>query len=430
MRLSHVEIENFRAIRRLKLSLDRSLTVLHGDNALGKTSVLAAVAAGLAGLAELFPEISGNIWAETDIRHNAEYASVRLEAEDGLGWTSAFSGLKKRGKAGKDKSDVKDAANWIKGVNWEQEGDAPPGELPIFAYYDTERAVLELPQRRRNFQTEFVRFGALDGALAAKTDFHTLFEWFHAKENDELREQRDRGDFQFAISELEAVRRAIISMIPGAAAPRVETNPLRFTVAFNKQPGGSLERFSLTELSGGYRIMLAVAADLARRMAQGNPHLADPLQSEAIALIDEVDLHLHPQWQQRVLADLQRTFPNTQFIVSTHSPQVLSTVHARHILRLGRENGDVSIHSPSSSTFGAESGDIMETEMSVSQRPVNEFTQKLEQYLTIIDNDDYDSQEAIGLRSYLDGVSPRDPDLDRADIMIRHRRMLKSMEQK
>ena len=65
----------------------------------------------------------------------------------------------------------------------------------------------------------------------------------------------------------------------------------------------------INQLSDGQRAVLALAADLARRMAQGNPHLNDPLASEAIVLIDEVELHLHPSWQQRILNDLRRTFP-------------------------------------------------------------------------------------------------------------------------
>ena len=102
--------------------------------------------------------------------------------------------------------------------------------------------------------------------------------------------------------------------------------------------------------------MLALAADLARRMIQGNPHLDNPLESQAIVLIDEVDLHLHPSWQQRVLPDLIRTFPNAQFIVSTHSPQVLTTVKPEHIAELYREGNGIVAGPANSHTYGAEAG--------------------------------------------------------------------------
>ena len=62
-------------------------------------------------------------------------------------------------------------------------------------------------------------------------------------------------------------------------------------------------------------------------MAMGNPHLDDPLQSPAVVMIDEVDLHLHPAWQRTVITDLLRTFPNTQFLVSTHSPFIIEAIN-------------------------------------------------------------------------------------------------------
>jgi predicted ATP-binding protein involved in virulence len=90
--------------------------------------------------------------------------------------------------------------------------------------------------------------------------------------------------------------------------------------------------------------MLAMVMDLARRMAQANPRLEDPLQSEAIVLIDEVDLHLHASWQQTILPDLLRVFPNAQFIVTTHSPQVLTTVEPEQIQILDWQNNQPSLH--------------------------------------------------------------------------------------
>ena len=174
-----------------------------------------------------------------------------------------------------------------------------PVDLPIVAFYDTDRAVSTPPQYRRGGKTEFARYAALQGALSARTDFRDVFRWFHAKENEELREQREHRDFDYRLDDLEAVRRAIEGMIPEISNPRIALSPLRFVVSVEPRDGKP-EMLSIDQLSGGERIMLALAADLARRMAQGNPHLTDPLQSEAIVLIDEIELHLHPSWQQRI----------------------------------------------------------------------------------------------------------------------------------
>ena len=79
-------------------------------------------------------------------------------------------------------------------------------------------------------------------------------------------------------------------------------------------PDGSSRTLSLSQFSDGYRTMLAMVMDFARRMAQANPHLKKPLEAAGVMVVDEIDLHLHPQWQQTVIDDLRRAFPNTQFI--------------------------------------------------------------------------------------------------------------------
>ena len=57
-------------------------------------------------------------------------------------------------------------------------------------------------------------------------------------------------------------------------------------------------------------------------------------ETEGIVLIDEVDLHLHPTWQQRIIGDLKEIFPKVQFIVTTHAPAVISTVKSEIIILL------------------------------------------------------------------------------------------------
>ena len=171
--------------------------------------------------------------------------------------------------------------------------------------------------------------------------------------------------------------------------------------------------------------MLALAADLARRMAQANPHLDNPLESEAIVLIDEVELHLHPEWQQRVLNNLQNTFPNTQFIVSTHSPQVLTTVRPDQIVHLRASEDGVVAEASSGATYGARSGDVLEVEMGVEQRPKNAFTEKLADYLQMIRVGQGDGVDGLMLRAELDALSPHNPALIGADIEMRRRRLMR-----
>ena len=88
----------------------------------------------------------------------------------------------------------------------------------------------------------------------------------------------------------------------------------------------------VSQLSDGERGVLALVLDLARRLLQANPSLDDPLsEGQAVVLIDEIDLHLHPKWQWQIVRKLQTTFPRCQFIATTHSPQVVASVDPKQV---------------------------------------------------------------------------------------------------
>ena len=463
MKLESVTIENYRAIEHLRLPLDPLLTVLHGGNTCGKTSVLSVIAVGLGAIPDLLPGVSGIDFLRTDLRAGESFVQVDLRAADGLSWKCERflddeEELETAGTTTRGFDVLKDKLAEI--VRADREAN-PPVELPIVAFYDTDRAVLDIPEAWRGSGGDIPpyavrmprgqesviverkkppRYAALEGSLSARAKYGPMLQWFRAKEDEELREQRKRRGFDYHDKALSAVRSAITSMLDGVAEPHIEVRPLRFLVAVKLEGGAvKLEEESvkpeherdhtleISQLSDGQRAVLALAADLARRMAQGNPHLDDPLASEAIVLIDEVELHLHPSWQQRILDDLQRTFRNTQFIVSTHGPQVLTTVKPEHIVELAREDGRIVAGSTAGWTYGAESGDVLSAVMRVNERPANKFTETLARYRRLISRDKGESEEALRLRRELNELSASDPVLDRADIEIRRRKLFRQM---
>ena len=429
MKLQQATIENYRAIERLEMRLHPQLTVLHGDNGHGKTSVLSAIAVGLA----VIPTMTMNMALGTATRRSypdflgsdfrkVGQPKVHLETTTGVQWHR-----RRRRRSGLSTGDTRhNLEPTIREIVKQDIAEIwPVLDLPIVAFYDTDRAVGTIrrparPGRNDNRGGRYIRYPALDGALTP-TDFQALFDWFYDRENEEIRQQRELRSFDYKDPSLDAVRQAIEAMLPGISRPRMAANPFRFVVSTTSE-SGEAETLELEQLSGGYRIVLVLAADLARRMAQGNPHLDDPLQSEAIVLIDEVDLHLHPSWQQRVLPDLMRTFPNAQFIVSTHSPQVLTTVMPEHIARLRRHgDGTVAAATPGP-TYGAEAGYALAVEMGTKERPPaehNEFVALLEQYNHLVNYGQGKSDEALRLRRKLESISPRDFALDSADMEMR-----------
>ena len=301
MKLKSIEIENYRAIEKIDLQFDPQLTVLHGNNAHGKTSVLSAIAVGLGAVPTLLPDVSGIGFLKKDRREGGGRARVSLTTTDEIRWERSSGASGRTGWiSGRDKSQepprhpLRDLKQWLESNALR--GWGTPIDLPIMVFYDTERVVPHLAKQSGRSKSVTSRYAALAGALSARTSFRELFEWFYMKENEELREQRERRNHDYRLKELSVVREAISSMIEGIAEPHVDLRPLRFVVSERLEGGPPMKR-SLDQLSGGYQAVLALAADLAWRMAQGNPHLPNALESEAIALIDEVELHLHPRWQ-------------------------------------------------------------------------------------------------------------------------------------
>ena len=129
-------------------------------------------------------------------------------------------------------------------------------------------------------------------------------------------------DFGYKSPVLEAVRNALSIFVTSYRNPRIETRPLRF-VMDRVDEDGSFHELRIEQLSEGYKIVIAMVADLAARMAEANPGMDNPLEASGIVLVDEIDLHLHPQWQREIILQLTTVFKNIQFIVTTHSPIIV-----------------------------------------------------------------------------------------------------------
>jgi len=263
---------------------------------------------------------------------------------------------------------------------------------------------------------QFKRLAGLENALETKTDFRRAVGWFDLFEQRELRERRD-NPAAGTLPELDAVRRAVTLMVPGVRNPRIDATNGRFAVDTTDTAGATI-RLHLDQLSDGYQVVLGVVMDFALRLALANPPQApgeDVLAGEAILIIDEVDLHLHPSWQQRVIPNLRRTFPNTQLILSTHSPQVATTVPSDN-LRILKQS---TLFSAPPGTEGAEAQRLLEDVFLVRPRPDLPPARELEEYLRLVDSRQWDSPRALELRQKLDQWSlGSEPRLVEADLQI------------
>lgn len=411
LKLNKVKLFNYRCFSDIEIHFHPQLTVIIADNGEGKTAILDAIATGFGVLLTRLPGISGkNFDKARDLRISANkkqpFLRVTIETIEGICWdrTEKRDQTLATQKLIPKSLGTKALLNFVDTEIIDPFNEDRFFTMPVIAYYGTGRGVFDAPKNKTRFQKESARFEALTGALEGTAKFHALFQWIDAMEDRERRGMVKWEDNDFwvkagsdqSLPELNAVRLAIEKMMPGFTNPRVEIRPRRFVVDWKKSD--SKQSYRIEQLSDGYRMTLAMVMDIARRMAQANPDKKNILESEAIVLIDEVDLHLHPKWQQTILPDLMRTFPNVQFIVTTHSPQVLSTIHRESIRVLGKDsNGHDVALMPIAESYGEISSDVLQSIMDVNPQPPVEERDKLERLTEWVDQGRYDTPEAISL---------------------------------
>jgi len=188
------------------------------------------------------------------------------------------------------------------------------------------------------------------------------------------------------------------------------------------------DRLDISQLSHGAKSILTIAAEIAMHCCALNPRLKQhaPIKTPGIILIDEIDLHLHPKWQQHVLGDLQECFPCMQFIVSTHSPAILTTVRKENIreINVDPETGEATVLEPLNRSYGESSGDLQETIMGVPARPNNPSVQALKKYLNWAENGDLDENKSSERADLETEWGIEHMDLLTADMIIKRRNLL------
>lgn len=466
MRLKSVTLKNFRCFESLKFDLHPRLTVFVGENGAGKTAILDGIASGLTPvlthLSSANQRLTGRGLKDADFRlewyvgrggreqwTTAEYAQVQVETWEQLRWDYWRPSSGAKGAGPSDKWGETALKEYVGAITGSYKSTTPK-LTPTFAYYGASRGHIQVPERLRGAKNDYDHpTAALVDCLNPRSDFREMLEWFDLEESSELRENRGLVDDNFApFSSLEAVRTAISGLLGEYSNPHFNQKH-KFMVQRNIDAAPML----VNQLSQGYQSMLALAMDFSRRLAIANSHLEygdqyaqdqiyevigkldelirrdveHPLQqalamsAPAIMLVDEIDLHLHPSWQQRVLQDLMRTFPLTQFVVTTHSPQVLTTVPSECIRILD----DGKVHAAPAGTEGAEPGRLLTSTLGLKsvRPPDNPATQELLAYLALVDQDKWNSPEALALRQKLDArYRGNEPALLEADLLIENRK--------
>jgi predicted ATP-binding protein involved in virulence len=342
MFLRSIELTNFRCFEERSWRFRSQFNVLIGLNGEGKTALLDASAIAIGSLTLGIDGVPSVGIKPDDVRR-IRYRENALSSEEVRLPTRVSCDLSlppnRAGVKGGDlrfartleklrgKTDRREAKNIASYGTYLQEAvrSNAPVVLPLLAYYGTGRVWLQ--KREKSAQKPGSRFRGYEDAFAPAANHKLLSAWMRKAQMVAL--QRNEQ-----IPELVAVQKAVANCLPGCAEVFFDIDDDEIV---SVAKSGSVTPFH--RLSDGYKNMLGTVADIAYRTAVLNPHLGANAvaQTDGVVLIDELDLHLHPSWQRNVVADLKRTFPRIQFVVTTHSPFIIQSLHADELIPLSGE---------------------------------------------------------------------------------------------
>ena len=373
MKLKELSLINFRSFSKADIILDEKCSIFFGVNGVGKTSVLRSINL-------LYANIINAIVNRKELRqrYNIELGDIRYgrTLTKIQGYFSVQSndeviqyerGMeRKNGKRSHSKASLDIIAASVQNSYID---DTDQDNIPVFVNYGTNRLVLDIPLRIRTHH-EFDVYSAYEKAIENQIDFRTFFEWYRNQEDAENEIKVEKKDFAYEDRSLGAVRKAILAMLPEFENLHISRKP-RLAMVVEKD-GMSL---NVSQLSDGEKCILAMFGDLAKRLSLANPKLENPLLGEGVVLIDEIELHMHPSWQRMILRVLRSTFPNIQFIITTHSPIVLSEVDGNYKVFFMNSDGKETVINDFSRLDGFDINYILEEFMGTKSR--NEKTEEL-----------------------------------------------------
>ena len=351
MKIKNLNLENYRGFINANIDFSDHLTCIAGINGSGKTTILGAIEKSML----IFLNVNRlgkymrqkyalnatdvHIDKETTFIEQSETACTKLTFSVDDVENIIEHSFKKEGRVGNyypsnfNGNDFKDARN-----------------CPIFAFYSINRRNVSARKRKPFISGGFdYIFSAWENVNLV--NFDCFFDWYKNELLDEYQSKEENPSY--INKELLTVRNAISSFFGDSVKLKIVKDQL---IAVKN---GVELLFS--NISDGEKSITLLLADIARRLAIANPNLDNPLEGTGIVLIDEIELHLHPSWQRKVCHALKETFPNCQFIITTHSPQVLGELQPQDIRLLN--NFKISIPSQS---YGLDSNSVIKLLMKIN----------------------------------------------------------------
>ncbi|MFT4928715.1 MAG: putative ATP-binding protein involved in virulence [Phenylobacterium sp.] len=461
MKISRLKLENYACFEALDIKLTSkwatkddgetgsNITVIVGNNGAGKTNILNAIATGLSWFVAKVQneETTGQSIAQNRIKNGSAYSTLAFVKRDSNDLGFEMTTVRKGAETDELANNVDDFI--IQNFAWGLRYTKPLSKkmnFPIAAYYGVGRKTVDdiifnaLEPKTHNLTSP------LDGyknALNPEYDFSDFFEWFryredienqtaphasvmrllekHADKQSDVYQNMQQEQKNLQDKSLACVRDAISFFLSEGEPSSFNKLYIERTPALSMMINKDGHYLSIDQLSYGERSVLTMVGDIARRLTLLNPSLENPLEGDGIILIDEPETHLHPRWQQRILTNLEKTFPNVQFVVTTHSHLLLTTVKKEQIIVLSDNNAVT----PIGNTFGEPSNYVLTQVLGVDTRPPLAHNDTLQAYLTLIDANLGNSTEAEALRIELNKMmGDNHSDLKAADRAIQRKELL------
>ncbi|SIO58944.1 AAA family ATPase [Paraburkholderia phenazinium] len=375
LRLDRLELTNVFGFEHAAFHFDGSFNLIVGVNGCGKTSLLQAIVGAVA-LPVNGVSAVRNYWIMDNLRN---VRSTVRETKDGRVRLEKIFPARLDAKGVINQKDydwfmerTSESSTAVERTNGLLSALEPvvrsaESLLPVVAFYSSDRRwnlndrirpeeAVDEPDKRSDGYT---------GWMNASSDMAGLQKWVTAKSLERLESVSRFVGVQsselFKDDELGIVNRAVALALPGSMGLSFDMRFRKLVVIWSDREPTAFE-----DLSDGQRGVCALVADIARRMCLLNPQAGPNVTRDTpgVVVIDELDMHLHPAWQRRIVGVLRKAFPRVQFFAATHSPLIIGEVPSSNILLLRRDGR--STHPERS--YGLDSNEVLEEVMGSSSR--------------------------------------------------------------
>ena len=418
MYFERTEIQNFKGIEKMNLEFSSGVNLLIGNNGVGKTTVLEALALSIQTYFSRMNDIAKKSIKKDDVhftsnlvgdasQHRVYSNPTVIKSKINFGGVEYSSEISREDEtnATRTKYTGKEFAAAGRDLLNSQEAI-----LPVICYFSTSRVVdtqkVSTTAVGKNKLND--RRGGYIDCLNATLDRKALTDWAFKMAMAEYK----KGT---AVAEYEAFKKAVgifmQKMNDLEEIPLVEYTRDFEDITYAEDGKTMLVNY----LSAGYQSLLWMLMEISFRIALLNPEMSDYSQAEGIVLIDEIDMHLHPRWQWKILEALHSSFPKVQFIAATHSPIIISSFKDAKLLSIG-ENGVEEL----SGAYAYSIDDVVEYKQGSFGIPqeLRQLKQEFEDAFCLRDREN--SQKAVDKMKELFGTS--NTEVKRAEAKLQMRK--------